>query len=336
MLDIVDIAAIGERFVVQGEVVALSELRKGNAGPGIASFTRPMGGWLATYGKIAPNGVIVPTKDRDGQVFEAARQLGAIDWQPYLKGGKWNDTHNKLEAPKSHAYAETIVGLPLTIEFHDGTTELSKAHGKVGFWTTGRLFDRADPASWEGLGRRPTEHEFARSDYFWSTAHLLKGLPRPLGLSAEGLCALSPCKKRIIAAQFTDAAVCEVPVDPDCTVEMLEKGRTDLMDLLIDGRRAPPVAGGAPCGKCRCPAGACEGLLRKGQAAVVPQDLEGAAPTLAGPTMPNPNVQTDRELLIDRIMGKFMVDRETAERWLALYLANKRPAATEASQHRGA
>jgi hypothetical protein len=126
------------RFKLAGDLWPLQDLRK--AGATAWAPTRPLGGWLCTYGHVGPDGGVVPTRDRDGHVFEAARQLGAIDFERYIDRGTWNDTHTP-----------TAVGLPDSLEFHDGTTPLSKAHLKVGFWTTGHLFDRVDPKSWTGL-----------------------------------------------------------------------------------------------------------------------------------------------------------------------------------------
>lgn len=195
----------------------LSPLRKAAQ----ARRSRPMGGWLATYGKIGPTGGIIPTTDRDDQVFEAARSLGQIDWSAYQKGGRWNDTHNEA----------ILVGIPTSLEFHPETSDLAKSHGKVGFFTTGHLFDRADPGSWEGLGRRPTGEEFQRADYFWGLANLLKGEPRTLALSAHGLMATAPDdKSRIVFAIIRQAAVCEVPVNPDATLEILEHSRSPSLD----------------------------------------------------------------------------------------------------------
>ncbi len=289
-------------FALSGSVLPLLALAK-SAGASRPP-ARPLGGWLMTYGKIGPDGGIVPTVDRDGHTVEAARQLGHIDWSTYLKGGRWNDTHDE----------KVIVGTPTTLEFHDGTTALSKAHGKVGFWTTGHLFARNDPASWEGLGRTPTPHEFDRADHFWDTAHLLKGTPRPIGLSAHGLMALSPCRKRIIFAKVTDAAMCELPVNPDATVEPLELAvRTASLAFLRKG-----MVGADACRTCRCPPGACEGLLRKGGvttgtlAAATPEDLEGA-PHGGGAQAGD---------VVTLIMQRNHVDRATAERWMAEYNDN--------------
>ena len=295
MPDLTD--AIIQRFSLSGHLLPLSALRKAVGAPRPPS--RPLGGWLMTYGKIGPDGGIVPTVDRDGHTVEAARQLGHIDWSVYLKGGRWNDTHDE----------SVVVGIPETLEFHDGTTALSKAHGKVGFWTTGRIIDPADPTSWAELNRTPTPREFERADHFWAAAHMLKGSPRPLGLSAHGKMALSPCQKRIIYAEVTDAAVCETPVNPDATLEPMELAvRGSPLAFLRKG-----MVGAQACRTCRCPPGACEGLLRKAGTtagslgALAPEDLEGAA------RQAKPSTSS----LVELIMQRSGVDRATAMRWVA-------------------
>jgi len=277
-----------------------------------------------TYGKIGPDGGIVPTIDRDGQTVEAAKELGHIDWRTYVKGGVWNDTHDEA----------VIVGLPSTLEFHDGTTPLSKAHGKLGFWTTGRLFNRTDPSSWSGLtdgngnARTPTPHELDRADHFWKLASMLKGIPRPLGLSAHGRMALSECRTRIVYAEVDAAAVCELPVNPDATLEpmaMAVKGTP--LEILRKGM----ITRGR-CGRCTCPEGACLRLLKAVHAgnaatrAVVPEDLEGATDdgklvaTTAGERLSQ---------LVQAVQSQFKVDKATARRWVREYLDRKQTESTD-------
>lgn len=313
--------AITERFTIKGDVLPLVALRKAVAGEWRPR--RAMGGWLMTYGKVGPDGGIVPTVDRDGHTVEAAKELGHIDWSSYMKGGAWNDTHDE----------GVVVGLPTSLEFHDGTTALSKAHGKVGFWTTGYLLDREDPKTYEGLGRTPTPNEFARADHFWSLSHLLKGMPRPLGLSAHGLMALSPCRTRIIYAKVDQAAVCELPINPDATLESLAKSLDDSpLSVLRKG-----MVGRAACGRCTCPPGACEGLLRKavhtgeiGTRAVVPESLEGGV----SDTDTSGSGQDRHERLVEMIMARYMIDRPKAERWIADFL--RRTLSKEPSNGRNA
>jgi hypothetical protein len=245
-------------FALHGTVKPLVKATEGT----VWTPTRPMGGWLATYGKIGPNGGVVPTKDREGQIFEAAKTLGMIDFGTYLKKGRWNDTHDE----------GIIVGVPTDLEFHDHTTDLAKAHRKVGFWTEGHLFDRTDPMSWELFGYEPTEKDLDRSDYFWKLSHLLKGTPRSLALSAHGKMLLSPCGERIIWATVRQAAVCEVPQNADATLQPLE--------LAVKVRQS--MVGANACATCSCPAGACKNLLRKGVTAtavapIVQESLEGSA-----------------------------------------------------------
>jgi hypothetical protein len=291
-------------FRLDGEVAPLLDLRK-SAGRPDAKLSRPMGGWLMTYGQIGSDGVVVPTRDRDGHVSDVASQLGLIDWTAYLKGGRWNDTH----------HADIIVGLPDDLEFHDGTTPMSKAHGKVGFWTRGHLFDRHDTSSWDGLGRTPTEHEFERADHFWQLAQLLKGTPRPIALSAHGKMALSPCKSRIIYAQVGAAAVCEIPKNPDSTLEILQASwKGTPLEVMRKG-----MVGRSPCRTCSCPVGACEGMFKaaQGGSAIIPEDLEGAAPK----PLRFDDTSEARERLLTLIERRYLVDRPTAIRWLKNYVA---------------
>lgn len=295
-----------------------------------ARFTRPMAGWLATWGKIGADGKVILTVDRDRQTFDATAEIGRVDWSPYLQGGTWNDTHDE----------GVIVGLPDSLGWHDESSALALAHGKVGLYTTGHLFDRDDPASWAGLtdksgnARTPTDHEFERAEYFWSLAGALEGLPRTLALSAHGKMALSPCGSRIIAALLEAAAVCETPKNPDATLEPLRLGLTARI------RIRPGMVGRKPCGACRCPVGACAGLLRKSgasagislaiggngygtqnagipnataSAALVPEDLEQeAAPDLS-----------PRELVLARVMSRYAIPRAQAEQWLSAWLASR-------------
>jgi hypothetical protein len=209
-----------------------------------SGHSRPMGGWLTTFGQVDGSGAVVPTVDREQQVMEAAK-TGAIDWTPYIQGGVWNDEHSP-----------TVVGLPSSLTYHGPASDMAKAHGKVGFYTTGRLFDRADPSSWRGLTnakgepRAPQEAEFAAADRFWAMAKALDGSPRSLGLSAEGKARLSPCRRRILACRISAAAVCATPMNPDATLEIMAKA--------VRLSTADPN----PCLRCACPAGACAVAFR--------------------------------------------------------------------------
>jgi len=266
--------------------------------------SRPLGGWLMTYGKIGPSGGIVPTVDRQGHIVEAARELGHIDWSEYLKGGRWNDTHLKDEATGRHL---ALVGLPSVLEFHDGTTELAKAHRKVGFWTAGHLFDRNDPASWSAYGDYvPTPHDLDRSDYFWDLAQLLKGTPRPLGLSAEGDMALDDSGTRIVFARVRQAAVCELPQNPDTTLEPMQLGLPGpLLDTPLQiMAKAIAVAQGS------------EGVSTENAAtrAVVPEDLEGAPAS-------TPKAKFDR--LVAILMERYSISESTARTWIKRFLLRR-------------
>jgi hypothetical protein len=269
------------RFDMTGELTAL---RKGTV-DGQWTPTRPVGGWLATWAKIGPNGGIVPTFDREDQWFEAAKALGQIDFSDYLQKGRLNDTHLWDEATNSGI----MVGIPTALEYHDETTPLAKAHRKVGWWTEGHLFDRHDPESWTRHGVEPTAQDLDRSDYYWRLGHLLKGTPRALGISAHGKMLLSPCGKRIIWAKVQHAAVCEIPQNPD--------------SLLYPLRMAVPITrsmiGASPCESCACPPGACRDLRKAmtsgTMAAVVPEDLEQSPA--------NHPTDSDTEIKVERLVS---------------------------------
>jgi len=289
---------------------SVQPLMKGIASAMGHTPSRPMGGWLMTYGKLGPQGGVIPTVDRDGHVMEAARELGHIDWTPYLEQGLWNDTHNE----------EVIVGVPTSLEFHDGTTELSKSHGKLGFWTAGHLFDRNDPRSWElYTDRKPSEDELARSDHFWMLANMLKGLPRPLGFSAHGHMALSPCKKRVVWCRVKQSAICELPKNPDTTAEMLKGSPLEIM------RKGMDLASGRGC-TCDC----CALPLSKASPQFEPALNTGGdgQPTRAELTRPDvddlaidqnfkPTGNHGLDDLLRAIMRRFFVDQGTASRWIS-------------------
>jgi hypothetical protein len=278
--------------------------------------SRPLGGWLCTYAKLGPNGGIIPTKDRDEHIFDAAQTLGRIDFSDYLRKGIWNDTHNidpdspKGKPRKLPESERVYVGVPTLLEFHDQESPLAKAHRKLGFWTEGHLFDRDDPRSWTDFSDRvPTAADLERSDYFWQLATLLKGTPRPLGISADGKMLLSPCKKRIIWAKVDEAAICEIPVNPYATIEPLMLARPVTPDM---------VAADA-CDTCSCPAGACHNLLRKG--------LSGARGSVLSTaemrSIPNGDLARHKDTHLSAKLGRVIallqedgLSREQALRWV--------------------
>lgn len=282
--------------------------------------TRPLGGWLATYGKIDENGRVVPTVDRQGHIFEAARTIGQIDFSDYLGKGRWNDTHLK---PK------VWVGVPTSLEHHDESSELAKAHRKVGWWTEGHLYDRFDPRSWTLFGDyEPTVEDLAKADHFWQIATMLRGLPRPLGFSAEGQMLLSPCKSRIIWARVDGNAVCEVPQNPDTAASPLALAVPDGTPLV------PEMAGRLPCDTCSCPAGArCK--LTAASAAAAPlakaQTIgRGTFASAGDPYDPTTLVEvrhreaagTTDDDLIALVMRRFGVTQRTARRWVQTWRAS--------------
>lgn len=219
---------------------------------------RPFGGWLAVWGLLGADGQVTPQVDRQGHFFEAAQELGRIDFSEYLgKARIWDDTH-MWDNPDFPDVGKIGVGVPTALEYHGPTSPLAKAHGKVGWWTEGHLFDRDDPKSWRLFTTyEPTARDLARADYFHDLSRLLKGTPRDLGISAEGKMLLSPCGKRIIWAKVQRAAVCEIPQAPASTLQRLE--------LAVPIRRG--MVGASPCDSCRCPPGACR-TLRLNQSSV--------------------------------------------------------------------
>jgi len=276
------------QFVIEGVIVPL---RKSAALEDDYVPSRPMGGWLMTYGKLGQDGKVVPTRDREGHIVEAAREVGHIDWDDYRKGGRWNDTHDE----------NVIIGLPSVLEFHGPESPMAKSHGKIGFWTEGHLFDRRDPRSWAGLtdmqgkARSPTPRELERADHFHNLATLLKGTPRPLGLSAHGKMMVTP-DGRIVWARVPQAAVCELPMNPDATFEVLAKGMADgipLHEILEKSVNAGTIA------------------------AAVPQDLEGGEQHDAA------SAGIDTERLIVYLMDHYFLSRPDAVKWIRNFLTRR-------------
>jgi hypothetical protein len=309
-------------FALLGEIAPLSKGVTSDYVP-----TRPLGGWLATYGKIAADGSIIPTRDREGHVFEAARTLGGIDFTDYLAKGLWNDSHQGYTKDTAHL-PRIHVGVPRMLEFHDETTELAKAHRKVGFWTEGHLFDRRDPRSWSMFTNyEPTSQDLDRADYFWGLATMLKGLPRTLGFSAQGKLLLSPCGQRIIWAQVAQNAVCEMPQNPD-TVAIP-------MNLAVPGGQivTPDMVGRPPCADCRCPPGSrCKTVAGRKAATSgggiqvgefpVREDLEKPLRTA-----PEPEPEERYARLIQLLQQKGISEAH-AKRWVAEWAAARKNSAT--------
>lgn len=288
-------------FTVRGEVRPLNkagarmlrpdEVRALVSTPDVlAQRTRPLGGWLMTYGKIGLNNVVIPTLDRDRQIAEYAAEFGRVDFGGY---DRWNDTHRK----------SVIVGLPAPgrLEFHDVTSPLAQAHRKVGYWTEGWLFDRNDPGSWAGLRdengmpRMPTAHEFARADHFWHLALELEHSPRKLGFSADGIVVVSRDGTRMLYAVVNAAAVCELPVNPDSTAEIL--GPVEALAKARASYTAP----------------------------LVPEDLEGVSDDEEGVTT-DPSAAWN--YAVQRIMELYAVEQSRAEAWLRRYVLRRRGSPT--------
>lgn len=273
------------RFLVGGTIVPL--LKADGRDVGWAP-TRPLGGWLIVYGLLGKGGKVTPITDRQDQVFQAASRPDGIDTTEYLTKGYWNDTHRKDP--------ELVIGRPTGLAYHGVTSELAKAHGKVGWWTEGHLIDRHDPRSWDGLpAGKPSAEAFDRADKFWQMARLLKGVPRKLGLSAEGIMALTPDRRNIVWAKLQCAAVCELPINPATTIEPMEMAVTAM----------------------------CKGAETMQDLA--PEDLEGGGKD-AGP---DPAAEADPEKmdrLVKSIMHRQKVTEAVARRWVIKWLRSVRGA----------
>lgn len=205
------------------------DLRKASWTP-----TRPLGGWLATSHEIMPDGSLAPVADRSGEVFEASGDTRAVDLQPYIGWGLWNDEHRPF-----------FVGVPTFLEFCGPDHPIAQEHGKVGLWTEGHLFDGDDPASWErfAAGRpsniwgdiprpsealKPTDAELTRATTYWTLAKSIEGLGRGIGFSAHGQSAVR--NGVIVRARITQAAVCRTPMNPHATAQPLALSRRLALD----------------------------------------------------------------------------------------------------------
>jgi hypothetical protein len=311
-------APIDLQFRLNGTV---EPLLKGTTGPQGHRPARSLGGWLMVYALIGPTGGLQPVRDRDGHVMEAAKELGRIDWTEYLRKGTWNDHHNE----------DVVVGHGSNLEFHDETTPLAQSHRKVGFWTSGHLWDRADPASWElYTERRPSEVELQRADELWGLAQCLKGTPRPLGFSAHGMMRMSACGRRALAAQCDAAAICELPKNPATTAEPMMLAAALDESPLAWMRKGQVERHDSPCRSCTCPPGAACLVLRKGlrnesriqisdPRDIVPDD-PAAAP---GAGLEGLGAADKVEALIQMIQFQYFVSRADGVRWIANYLGSK-------------
>ena len=275
-------------------VPAVALLKGINDALNMRAPARRLAGWLTTYGKLGPDGAVVPTEDRDGQVFEAAKQLGDIDWSAYVRGGLWNDSHRAPfpdgswppSAPGPVGKA-VYVGIGTRLEFHGADSPLAQAHGKVGFFTVGHLWDRTDPSSWQDYtDYTPSAEDLDKADEFWRLANILEDAGATLGFSAHGVARLSKCGRRILHAQIVGAAVCTGPRNPDATVA-IAKGLAgdvslDALDPARALRGAKPAVDARPCGRCSCVVGTCMGMVSvaKGSGAVASGSLESPGPAI--------------------------------------------------------
>lgn len=311
-------APLDRPFTLTGTAAALDRATLavlGKAAPDAQAHqpTRPMGGWATTYGKVTSTGEVVPTVDRDEQIMECARAAGLIDWTGYLRQGRgfWNDTH-RGGRPGDRAFK---VGIGTSLEFHGPSSALARAHGKMGWWTAGHLWDRNDPDSWRLYTTyQPTSADLDRADHFWGLAtNELALADRPLGFSVDGLMQLSPCKRRILKAWISELALAVGPRNADCTAEPLLKAALPSADPLLWLRpeRVGVESLPAACRTCACPAGAC-GLVRKAAetspGVAVPRPLipppragRSTAPVREEPSMPLPFPTSDLQAALEQL-----------------------------------
>jgi len=178
---------------------------------------RRMGGFLTT------NRV-----DREGQSIVGAIVEGNLNTKPYEEYGLWNDNHSQV-----------TVGHPYLLRFEKGR----------GYYTEGKLLPNIHDG---GLA-------VERANYYWGLAKALregKG-ERTLGLSVEGkIDSISPCRSKIYKATIIKAAVCEIPMNPDCQLQILEKSFADLCS----------------CNECRI----IKSLTTDSAENLIREDLEGA------------------------------------------------------------
>ena len=161
------------------------------------------------YGQVDANGTLYPTIDKQNQIMVSAGQPSSMDWARAIKRGDGviNDAHTNIR-----------VGRPLALEYHDGTTALSRRDGKLGWWLWSRLYDRNDPDSWDGY-TMPSPAEFARANYYWVVLQLLLASGRPGGYSIQGFSCLTPDRGSAVMTDVRHVALVEYPVNPDCTIE---------------------------------------------------------------------------------------------------------------------
>lgn len=295
---------------------------------------RQLVGWATTWGKLNPDGSVSETTDRDGQVMDAAAEMGKIDWSAYLNGGFWNDLHRQRlpdgKPPPFPDYKrDIIVGRPQGLEWCPPGHPIAEAHRKVGWITWGHLWDRNDPDSWRLTGDYvPEPQDLDRADYYWKLVNDLDDSSYRLGFSLHGLMATSPCGKRITYALINALALAPLPQDPDATIEILKGQGDDPITVL--GRAKVGTTEPPPCGRCSCPPGVCGLVLRKGVEGETGRPVpdtsgssfsSGANPATPAPSMDTPDAFTSEAALIEAFARQYNVTHEVAQAFLLAYLA---------------
>lgn len=287
---------------------------------------RRLGGWATVWALLGADGQLRPVVDRDGQTMDCAAELAGIDWSAYLRQGRgfWNASHDwMLPKPQRGPPGDRRlkIGIGTALEFHDAASTRAQQEGKVGWWTSGHLWDPDDPESWRlYTDYVPTANDLKLADHFWRVAQQLTDADRVLGFSVDGRMRPSPCGNRIIWAGVGEVALAEVPNNPAATVEVLEKahdGSAELVPGLRPGQigrdETPPA-----CGDCRCGPRAC-GLLRKSFAAdaapMAPESFGATARASdAGPATPRARLQA-------ALVNRYSLDEPTAAHLVPRILA---------------
>ncbi len=153
--------------------------------------------------------------DRQGEIIV---QKG-LDFSDFLKSGWFNDNHKQD--------VNRVLGYPTSAEFHKGK----------GWYVEGYLIKGYKPA-----------------DEIWELAKALQNTPRKLGFSVEGKI-LKRVSNKIAKAIVKHIAITHVPVNTDCTLDILAKsfcshagedecGHCGMCKALEAGHEAGPGATG--------------------------------------------------------------------------------------------
>jgi len=244
---------------------------------------RKLGGFLTTA-----------AKDLMGQELIAAIDEKALDFSPYRKHGRWNDNHYVFNRDGSKY--QVTVGFPTDLEFHKGK----------GWYTEGYLLpDDPDLADTEPL---------RRANYYWALAQIYHKHPelgKSLGFSIEGNTdEETPDKKKILKATVYNAAVTEVPINPECQATILKSFQATYRAESIMKDRDDLI----------------KGLSTTTAAPLVRQDLGDKAVKKSGGDVTGLTRQEKEELIIQQFMNKNpKLTRKEAIKRLRILLSRMQP-----------